>query len=187
MSAGSLRQSGCVAQACCTQTKRSAHGNLRGRAAWPLLARKRTCSKLRRSVGNPTRPADGAALASAYKKSGQCIHHRPPEDGEHCGGAGSAYRRIKASCPSPPSARCVCCAGVWAAGSHPRCRKAHNKNAIRLPPGTISATAAYSPSSRVELERGAGEVMERSSILAFQIRFRRRLAYSNTRCVLNCT
>jgi hypothetical protein len=52
---------------------------------------------------------------------------------------------------------------------HARCREAHKKNAIRLPPGTISATAAYSPSTRIGLEEWDSEFIDRSSIAVFRM------------------
>jgi len=50
-----------------------------------------------------------------------------------------------------------------------RCREAHKKNAIRLPPGTISATAAYSPSTRIGLEEWDNEFIDRISIAVFRL------------------
>jgi hypothetical protein len=67
--------------------------------------------------------------------------------------------------------------------SHPRCRKAHTVNAIRLPPGTISATATYAPSARIEVRGWASEFIARSSIAAFRV----SPTFPNTRSMLNCT
>ena len=50
-----------------------------------------------------------------------------------------------------------------------RCWEAHKKNAIRLPPGTISATAAYAPSTRIGLEDWDSEFIDRSSIAVFRM------------------
>jgi hypothetical protein len=62
-----------------------------------------------------------------------------------------------------------------------RCREAHKENAIRLPPGTISATAAYAASTRIGLEDWDSEFIDRSSIAAFRM----SCAFRNTRSMLN--
>jgi len=54
--------------------------------------------------------------------------------------------------------------------SQARCRKAQNARAIRQPPGTISATTAYGPRSRIGPARSASKFMGRSNIAASRVR-----------------
>ena len=53
-----------------------------------------------------------------------------------------------------------------------RCRKAQNASAIRQPPGTIRATTAYRPRSRIGPARSASRFMGRSNIAASRVRIR---------------
>jgi hypothetical protein len=57
--------------------------------------------------------------------------------------------------------------------SQARCRKDQSASATRQPPGTISATTAYGPRSRIGLARSASKFMGRSNIAASRVHIRK--------------